>query len=166
MKAKGRIVRVVFAVTALLAAVVVTRLLPPPSPVTSPPAPEATAASAPATSTQPAATTSRERRWQRVARSFISRYGNTKGGRSAWLQRMRPVVSDDVFSGLQTVRLQNLPTGTFRPGTVLAVGEVGGTMRFPLRGGSIGAIAVTVSVSDEGALRVTGFVPVSAQEVS
>lgn len=39
-------------------------------------------------------------------------------------------------------------------------------MRFPLRGGSIGGVDVTVSATDQGTLRVTDFAPVTDREVS
>lgn len=70
-----------------------------------------------------------------------------------------------MYEGLKSVQLENLPTGSFGAGEVISRAEVGGMVRFPLRGGSSGGVDVTVSVADEGTLRVTGFVPVSEQEV-
>lgn len=173
MRSTGQVVRAVLVVVALVAAVVVIKVAPdpdrgvaiPPEPVAASPrtgvAPEEEQAASPSSGEA-----SEEVRWERVARSFISRYDNTKGGRAAWLRRLRPVVSQDVYSGLQTVRLANLPSGTFAAGEVLWTAEVGGTMRFPLRGGPVRGLDVTVSVADEGTLRVTGFVPVREQQVA
>lgn len=157
-------------VVAVIAAVIVTRLVSPPeqrttvSSVRPAVATSSSPSSTPATASQVTSDPTDEH-WQAVARSFISRYGNEKGGRAAWLRRLRPVVSRNMWENLHTVRLVNLPTGTFDVGEVLSSAEVGGTMRFPLRGGEIGGADVTVSVTDEGSLRVTGFVPVPLQEV-
>ncbi|KRE37385.1 hypothetical protein ASG73_06800 [Janibacter sp. Soil728] len=157
-------------VAAMIAAVVVTRFIPQPEQraTVSYVRPAVAMSSTPASTraTRPPATSdATDAQWQSVARSFISRYGNQKGGRVAWLKRLRPVVSQAMWESLHTVRLANLPTGTFGVGEVLSSAEVGGTMRFPLRGGEIGGADVTVSVTDEGLLRVTGLVPVRLQEV-
>lgn len=166
MTSKGHVVRIVLIVVALMAAVLVVRVLPAPdrgsAPTMEPVVADSNSdtTSTPQQTASPSSTQSRDVHWQRVARSFVSRYGNTKGGRAAWLQRLRPIVSRDVYAGLQTVRLENLPSGTFTTGEVLRTAEVGGAMRFPLRNGPVGGLDVTVSVTDEGTLRVTGFVPV------
>lgn len=167
MRNKGQAVRILLIVVALIAAVLVVKVLPAPDRGSAPTLEPVVADSNSDTNSTPqqtaspsSSTPSRDVHWERVARSFVSRYGNTKGGRAAWLQRLRPVVSQDVYAGLQTVRLENLPSGTFTTGAVLRTAEVGGAMRFPLRNGPIGGLDVTVSVTDEGTLRVTRFVPV------
>ena len=173
MKRKGQIVRAALVVLAVVAAVIVTRVVPDKEQGLTPPP------SQPGwhpSSSSPVVASSRSSHgmtngastapWEKTAQSFISRYGNTNGGRREWLKRLRPVVSHDVYEGLKSVQLENLPTGSFGAGEVASRAEVGGKMRFPLRGGSIGGVDVTVSVADEGTLRVTGFVPVSGQEVS
>ncbi|MEN3121228.1 hypothetical protein [Janibacter sp. LM] len=161
----GKVVRAVIATVAIIAAIVVVRLRPaaetrPTSPVT-----VTASSSAPTTSIPEGALQADGRRgdepWQRTARSFINRYPNTQGGKSAWLARLRPVVSDDLHRSLQTVHLANIPSGTFEPGQVQQTAEVGGVMRFPLRGGDVAAVDVSVSTSDQGRLRVTGFEPVT-----
>lgn len=173
MKRKGQIVRAALVVLAVVAAVIVTRMMPdeeqglatPPSQ----PVGQSSSSSpfvASSRSSHGAAKGASTARLEKTAQSFISRYDNTEGGRRAWLKRLRPVVSDDVYQGLKSVQLENLPTGSFGAGEVDSRAEVGGKMRFPLRGGSIGGVDVTVSVADEGTLRVTGFVPVSGREVS
>lgn len=173
MKGKGQIVRTVLVVLADVAAVIVTQVMPDEEQRLTTPSSQPVAQSlssspvvASSTSSHGAAKGASTARWEKTARSFISRYDNTKGGRSDWLKRLRPVVSDDVYEGLKSVQLENLPTGSFGAGEVVSRAEVGGTVRFPLRGGSIGGVDVTVSVADEGTLSVTGFVPVSGQEVS
>lgn len=169
MKGRGRLVKLAFIVGAVIAAVIVTRLVPAPEQRTtvSSVRPAVATSSTPSTTraTRPPATSHvADSQWQAVARSFISRYGNEKGGRAAWLKRLRPVVSQDMWETLHTVRLANLPTGTFGAGEALSSAEVGGTMRFPLRGGELGGADVTVSVTDDGLLRVTRIVPVQLQE--
>lgn len=172
MKGKGQVVRAVVVVLAVVAAVFVTRVVPDehqgPSAPPLQPATESSSSSpvvASSTSSHGAAKGASTARWEKTAQSFVSRYDNTKGGRSAWLKRLRSVVSGDVYEGLRSVQLENLPTGSFGTGEVVSRAEVGGTVRFPLRGGSIGGVDVTVSVADEGTLSVTGFVPVLGQEV-
>lgn len=171
MRNKGQIVRAVIVVLAVIAAVLVTRVMPDehqgPSTSSSQPVAQSSSSSpvvAPATSSSGAANGESAARWQKIAQSFISRYDSTKEGQRAWLKRLRPVVSDDVYEGLKSVHLENLPTGSFGTGEVVSRAEVGGTVRFPLRGGSIGGVDVTVSVADEGTLRVTGFIPFSGQQ--
>lgn len=173
MRGKGQLIRAVVVVVAMVAAVAAVRVMPAPEKgesVSSSQPHRATAAAAePSSSSTSTATDGRSdsgAQWEKVARSFIHRYGTTTGGRTEWLTRLRPVVSHDVYDGLRTVRLANLPSGRFVEGEVLSRAEVGGTVRFPLRGGSIGGVDVTVSVTDEGTLRVTGFIPVSQSEVS
>lgn len=173
MKSKGQIVRAVLVILAVAAALIVTRMMPDEHQGTSTPSSKPVAQSsssspvmASSTSSSGAVTGESAARWQKIAQSFISRYDNSKGGRGAWLKRLRPVVSDDVYEGLKSIHLENLPAGSFGAGEVVSRAEVGGTVRFPLRGGSIGGVDVTVSVADEGTLRVTGFVPVSGQGVS
>lgn len=173
MKGKGQVVRAVLVVLAVVAGVIVTRVMPdehrgPPAPSSLPVAQSSSSSPVvvPPTSSPGVAKGEPTARWQKTARSFISRYDNTRGGRSAWLMRLRPVVSDDVYEGLKSVQLKNLPAGSFGAGEVVSRAEVGGTVRFPMRGGSIGGVDVTVSVADEGTLRVTGFVPASAKGVS
>lgn len=170
MNRSGRVLRAVLVGAALVSAVIVTRWTPPPEASTPAPQDQSSASSAsvsPSSSTAPSSNASAPAEpWQKTARSFITRYNNTKAGRGAWLKRLRPVVSDDVYVGLGTVRLVNVPTGTVGTGEVLSHGEVGGTMRFPLRGGSIGGVDVTVSATDEGTLQVTRFVPFPAKGVS
>lgn len=173
MRGKGQLIRVVVVVVALVAAVVTVRLMPAPekgeSVSSSQPIRATASPAAPSSSSSSTASDGRTAsgaQWEKVARSFIHRYGTPKGGRTVWLKRLRPVVSHDVYDGLRTVRLANLPSGRFAEGEVLSRADVGGTMRFPLRGGSIGGVDVTVSVTDEGTLRVTGFIPVSQSEVS
>lgn len=173
MKGKGQVVRAVLVVVAVVAAVIVTRVVPdehqgPSAPSLQPVAQSSSSSPvvASSTSSHGAAKGASAPRWEKTAQSFIGRYDNIKGGRSAWLKRLRPVVSDDVYEGLRSVQLERLPTGSFAAGEVVSRAEVGGTVRFPLSGGSIGGVDVTVSVSDEGPMRVTGFVPVSGQEVS
>lgn len=170
MKARGRLMKLAFVVAAVIAAVIVTRLIPHPEQGTtvSSVRPAVAKSSTPSTTratASPDTSHPSDAQWQAVARSFIGRYFNQKGGRAPWLKRLRPVVSQDLWENLHTVQLANLPTGTFDGGEVLSRAEVGGTMRFPLRGGEIGGADVTVSVTDEGSLRVTGFVPVPLQEV-
>lgn len=167
---KGKALRAAVIGLSILTAIVVVRIQPG---TESRPLPTAAAANAPSpttsssTWTTPAdATTSTDQRresalWQKKARSFISRYPNTRGGKTAWLGRLRTVVSDDLYRSLKTVRLANLPLGTFGPGEVQQTAEVGGVMRFPLRHGDVVAVDVTVSATDQGRLRVTGFEPVT-----
>ena len=167
---KGKALRAAVIGLSILAAIVVVRMQPG---TESRPLPTATAATAPSPTTTSStratpteATTSTDRRresalWQKKARSFISRYPNTRGGRKAWLGRLRPVVSADLYSSLKTVRLANLPSGSFGAGEVQQTAEVGGVMRFPLRHGDVAAVDVTVSATDQGRLRVTGFEPVT-----
>lgn len=168
---KGRALRAVVVALAILAAIVVVRLRPglEPRPLpSSAGAPESSATSSSSTwATAPVdATHSTDRRqesatWQKKARSFINRYPNARGGKAAWLERLRSVVSDDLYVSLKTVRLANLPSGTFGAGDVQQTAEVGGVMRFPLRHGDVAAVDVTVSATDQGRLRVTGVEPVA-----
>lgn len=167
---KGKALRAAVIALSIVAAIVVVRLQPR---TESRPLPTAAASTATGTTmssstraTPAGATPSTDRRresalWQKKARSFISRYPNARGGKAAWLERLRPVVSDDLYSSLKTVRLANLPSGAFGPGEVQQTGEVGGVVRFPLRHGDVAAVDVTVSATDQGRLRVTGFEPVT-----
>lgn len=165
---KGRALRAVVIALAILAAIVAVRMQ---QGTDSQPLPTPAAATVPSPTTSsaawttPADATSTDRGpesalWQKKARSFIRRYPNTRGGKTAWLTRLRPVVSDDLYSSLKTVRLANLPSGVFGPGEVQQTAEVGGVMRFPLRHGDVAAVDVTVSATDQGRLRVTGFEPI------
>ena len=167
---KGKALRAAVISLSILAAIVVVRMQPG---TESRPSPTAAAATAPSPTTSSstratpaeAAPSTDQRRgsalWQQKARSFISRYPNTRGGKTAWLGRLRPVVSDDLYTSLKTVRLANVPSGRFDPGEVQQTAEVGGVMRFPLRHGDVAAVDVTVSATDQGRLRVTGFEPVT-----
>ncbi|WP_346007693.1 hypothetical protein [Janibacter terrae] len=169
---KSKALRAAVIALSILAAIVVVRMQPG---TESRPLPTAAAATPPSPTTSSStraaagdATPSTDRRrgsslWQKRARSFISRYPNTRGGKAAWLGRLRPVVSDDLYSSLKTVRLANIPSGTFGPGEVQQTAEVGGVMRFPLRHGDVAAVDVTVSATDQGRLRVTGFEPVTSE---
>lgn len=171
---KGKALRAAVIALSILAAIVVVRMQPG---TESRPLPTTAAATVPSpttsssTWTTPAdVTPSTDRRrdsalWQKKARSFISRYPNTRGGKTAWLTRLRPVVSDDLYSSLKTVRLANLPSGVFGPGEVQQTAEVGGVMRFPLRHGDVAGVDVTVSATDQGRLRVTGFEPIPGGSV-
>lgn len=171
---KGKALRATVIGLSILAAIAVVRMQPGPESRTLPTAAAATAPS-PTTSrstwTTPAdATPNRDQRhestpWEKKARSFISRYPNTRGGKAAWLGRLRPVVSADLYSSLKTVRLANLPSGSFGPGEVQQTAEVGGVVRFPLRHGDVAAVDVTVSATDQGRLRVTGFEPANGGSV-
>ena len=123
----GRVLRAVVVTLAILAAIVVVRMKP---------GTESRPVSTPAAATAPSPTTSSTTRttpvdstpstdrrresapWQKKARSFISRYPNTRGGKTAWLARLRPGGSEDLYGSLKTVRLANLPSGTFGPGEV------------------------------------------------
>lgn len=165
----GKVVRAVVVAVAIIAAIVVVRLRSavesrPTSPVIVTASSSASTASVPDDALQ-ADGRREEELWQRTARSFISRYPNTRGGKSAWLARLRPVVSDNLHRSLKTVRLANLSSGTFGPGEVQRTAEVGGVMRFPIRGGDVAAVDVSVSASDQGRLRVTGFEPVTDESV-
>lgn len=168
----GKALRAAVIALSILAAIVVVRMQPgtesrplPTSSAATAPSPT-TASSTRATPTAVTPLTGQRREsalWQKKARSFISRYPNTRGGKTAWLGRLRPVVSDDLYSSLKTVRLANLPSGVFGPGEVQQTAEVGGAMRFPLRHGDVAAVDVTVSATDQGRLRVTGFEPVTSE---
>lgn len=162
---RGKVVRALVVVLAILLAVVAVRLRPDPearSATSSPPATSSSSTSTSAPAATPSADTRREGpSWQRTARSFMRRYQDARGGKAAWLSRLRPVVSEDLHTSLKTVRLDNLPSGTRGSGQVQQTAEVGGVMRFPLHGGEGAAVDVTVSASNEGQLRVTGLRPVT-----
>lgn len=165
----GPLARLILVAVALVAAVVVTRCAPPSegsSAATVEPATTSSSVPVEPTPTTSQRNSSAVEPWEKTARSFANRYGNTKGGRSSWLKRLRPLVSDRVYASLKTIRLENLPTGSVGAGEVHSRAEVGGVMRFPLRGGSIAGIDVTVSATDQGTLRVTDFAPVTDREVS
>lgn len=162
---KGRLVRAAVVLLAIVASIVVARLGPAAESQAKSPAIATASTSTSTASIADGETSAVGRRenapWQRTARSFISRYPNARGCKTAWLARLRPVVSQDLHRSLKTIRLANLPSDEFGQGQVLQTAEVGGVMRFPLRGGDVAAVDVTVSVSDHGRLRVTGFEPVA-----
>jgi hypothetical protein len=51
--------------------------------------------------------------WRPYAEKFAAAYGNTSGGKSAWLARLRPLVTDDLYSGFKLTDISRVETLTF-----------------------------------------------------
>ncbi|MGL5862870.1 MAG: hypothetical protein ACRCY9_16605 [Phycicoccus sp.] len=169
------ILRVVVILAVLLIAVSVTRQFgddtkPPgagPAAQGSRPTPTVTATGAPSTSrTSPAPTEARElsSRWEPVADAFIRAYTAKAPTPAAWLARLRPLVSSEVYAGFRYTDPGRLPGGTPGPGRAVVVDDVAGTMRYPLNGGTVWGVDVTVGYGSAATPVVTRVLPVSGPQ--
>lgn len=174
---RGTVIRVLVIVVVLIAALALVRRIPDPettasptstpSAATSTPVPSTTA-SAPVVSPSPAPTTSPTvAAWHKTATAFVTAYSTTAGGQAAWLARLRPLVSAEVYRGFTYTDVSNLPGGTPRAGRVLTEDTyAGGTMRFPLAGSSVWGIDVSVSLGSDGREVVTRVMPAASDEAA
>jgi hypothetical protein len=51
--------------------------------------------------------------WRPFAEKFSAAYGNTAGGKAAWLARMRPLVTDDLYEGFKLADISRVQALTF-----------------------------------------------------
>lgn len=51
--------------------------------------------------------------WRTYAEKFATAYGNTAGGKAAWLARLRPLVTDDLYAGFKLTDISRVETLTF-----------------------------------------------------
>lgn len=175
-RGRGSLVRVVVIALALVASVALLRRVPEPErgPVaaSSSASPSTVATSrtgpgspAPSGSLPPQAVSATPpgEAWHATARAFVTAYGTTTGGHRAWLARLQPLVSAEVYRGLQQTDLGRLPGGRPGPGRVVVADEfAGGTMRVPLTGGAVWGVDVTVAVAADGREVVTKVLPVGS----
>lgn len=168
---RGAVVRVVVIALALVASVALLRRVPEPERSPDSAGPSVSARLSPTTPSSPTAATLPPKAvsagpvdaWHTTARTFVTAYGTTAGGHKAWLARLRPLVSADVYRGFQQTDLANLPGGRPGPGRVVVEDEfAGGTMRIPLSGGRVWGVDVTVAVAADGREVVTKVLPVES----
>lgn len=169
-RTRGGVIRVLVITLTLVATVALLRRVPEPekSPTSAmPTASTSLPASGSPTGTAPptreATPSPSPENWQRTAQTFVTAYGTTTGGQKAWLARLQPLVSADVYSGFTQTDLANLPGGTPGAGRVVVSDEYsGGTMRVPLTGGAVWGVDVTVAVAADGREVVTRVAPVES----
>ena len=51
--------------------------------------------------------------WRTYAEKFATAYGNPAGGKAAWLARLRPLITDDLYAGLKQTDISRVATLTF-----------------------------------------------------
>lgn len=51
--------------------------------------------------------------WRTYAEKFATAYGNTAGGKAAWMARLRPLVTDDLYAGFQLTDISRVQALTF-----------------------------------------------------
>lgn len=174
---RGSLIRVIVVVLVLVGALALVRRVPDPE-TTASPAPSrsvVTTTPTPSTARSTSVVTPSARptpspsvvAWHKTATAFAAAYSTTTGGQAAWLARLRPLVSAEVYRGFTYTDVSNLPGGTPRAGRVLTEDTyAGGTMRFPLAGSSVWGIDVSVSVGSDGREVVTRVMPAASDEAA
>lgn len=139
-----------------------------PSGSTSSPSPAATAAPSPSATAAAAASEASRivgdqpmapevQNWRPYAEKFSQAYGNTTGGKEAWLARLRPYVTDKLYEGFKTTDISRVTPGSFQ--TVNTLTEENAYSTFVARYSDRGPIEVLIQVQNDGSWKVNSTGP-------
>lgn len=90
--------------------------------------------------------------WRPYAEKFSQAFANTTGGKEAWLARLRPLVTDDLYSGFKDTDMSRVTSRTFK--TVNTLDEENAYSTFVAHYTDGQAIEGLIQVQNDGSWRV------------
>lgn len=126
------------------------------SPTASTPATTQTAAPTPAATEAPLIGNNPQsvevENWRPYAEKFAQAFANTTGGKEAWLARLRPLVTDSLYSGFKATDMSRVTSRTFK--TVNTMDEENAYSTFVAVYADGSAIEGLIQVQNDGTWRV------------
>lgn len=77
--------------------------------------------------TAPQAVTAKD--WKGYAQEFSKAWVNTAGGKDAWLSRLKPLVSPDLYAGFTRTDISTIPTATYQSVSLAEESQAAKTFR-------------------------------------